>query len=307
MKKKIIIFIFIFVVLVSASSFAFAADIICNSSTPLRGKITNSSGQPLSGVYIKFYQNNIFLKTTQSKADGSYSFPYDAFGGIAANNLSNSIWSASFDKTGFDINQVTKYNHCSNNNVVLIINTSPTIPPGTNPKCRGSRTPDYECGNDYDCQSATDGCTVCDTTIKRCIIPIPTPTLPQIKNDPCGGAKDAAKVSCLACLSSDPKKTPPVFDKIGSKSWTALGCVSTDPDKFVGQVLPGTIGVGGGIAFLIMLFGIFTIIMSSGNPEKLNQGKEMIVSAIAGLLMILFSVFLLRVIGVNILGIPGLG
>lgn len=140
-----------------------------------------------------------------------------------------------------------------------------------------------------------------------------TPIQPgqQSASDPCGGAeKDALKSckQCLGCPNVD-DGNPPDQSKcinIGSKSWTALGCVSTDPEGFVGQILPGAIGVGGGIAFLIMLFGIFTVIMSSGNPEKLNQGKEMIVSALAGLLMILFSVFLLKVIGVDILGIPGI-
>ena len=44
---------------------------------------------------------------------------------------------------------------------------------------------------------------------------------------------------------------------------------------------------------------------SAGNPEQLNAGKELIGSSIAGLLLVVFSVFILQFIGVNILGIPG--
>jgi hypothetical protein len=65
------------------------------------------------------------------------------------------------------------------------------------------------------------------------------------------------------------------------------------------------ISLGGGIAFLIMGVGAFLFITSQGNPEQLQKGKEMIVSAGAGLLFIIFSIFLLRLIGVDILKIPG--
>jgi Co/Zn/Cd efflux system component len=64
-------------------------------------------------------------------------------------------------------------------------------------------------------------------------------------------------------------------------------------------------GLAGGIAFLLILFGGFQIMVSAGNPEQMNAGKEMVTSAIAGLLLIIFSVFLLRLIGYNILRIPG--
>lgn len=86
---------------------------------------------------------------------------------------------------------------------------------------------------------------------------------------------------------------------------TALGCISTDPSKFIGSLLTIGIGLAGGIAFLLILFGGFQILTSAGNPEQLNAGKELVSSAIAGLLLIIFSIFILKVIGVNILGIPG--
>lgn len=92
-----------------------------------------------------------------------------------------------------------------------------------------------------------------------------------------------------------------------NKTWTAIGCIPTDPAEFVKVLLRFGIGIGGGIAFLLILFGGFQMMVSSGNPEKLNEGKELVASAIAGLLMIIFSIFLLRLIGFSILGIPGFG
>lgn len=92
---------------------------------------------------------------------------------------------------------------------------------------------------------------------------------------------------------------------LGEGMVTALGCIPTKPDKFVIWFLQKAIGLGGGIAFLLIIWGAFSIITSAGNPEKLNNGKEIIVSAISGLLMIIFSVVLLKIIGVDILAIPG--
>jgi hypothetical protein len=46
---------------------------------------------------------------------------------------------------------------------------------------------------------------------------------------------------------------------------------------------------------------------SAGNPERLTASRELITSAVIGLMLILFAVFLLKLIGVNILGIPGWG
>src|SRR3989344_797718 len=89
--------------------------------------------------------------------------------------------------------------------------------------------------------------------------------------------------------------------------YTAFGCIKTNPQQFVADVLKLAIGIAGGIAFLMIIYGGFTIMTSSGNPEKLTNGKEIIISAIARLLLIVFSVVILKIIGVDILGIPGFG
>jgi hypothetical protein len=93
----------------------------------------------------------------------------------------------------------------------------------------------------------------------------------------------------------------------GTAAWTALGCIQTDPTQFIGEILRIGIGIGGGIAFLLILFGGFQVLTSAGNPEHLNAGKELITSAITGLLIIIFSLFILRLIGFKIFAIPGFG
>ncbi len=105
------------------------------------------------------------------------------------------------------------------------------------------------------------------------------------KNDP-------KRKSCETCFSA-------------GKSWTAIGCIETTPQGFITQFLTFAIGIAGGIAFLLILFGGFQMMTSAGNPERLTAGKELVGAAISGLLLIIFSLFLLRLIGFSILGIPG--
>ena len=85
---------------------------------------------------------------------------------------------------------------------------------------------------------------------------------------------------------------------------TALGPIPTEPECLVKWVLTYAILMGGGIAFLLSLWGGVTIILAAGNPEKINEGKEIISSALTGLFIIIFSVFLLRLIGFDILKLP---
>jgi hypothetical protein len=84
---------------------------------------------------------------------------------------------------------------------------------------------------------------------------------------------------------------------------TALGCIPTDPQKLIIVLLPWAIGLGGGIAFLFMLYAAFLILTSTGDPEKLKNGQEILTNAIIGLLFVIFSTFLLRIIGIPIMEI----
>lgn len=89
---------------------------------------------------------------------------------------------------------------------------------------------------------------------------------------------------------------------------TAIGCIPVeDTQAFLEFILFWAYGIAGGIAFLFIIYGSFVITTSSGDPKKSQTGKEVITSAIGGLMFLLLSVFLLRVVGIDILGISALG
>ena len=89
---------------------------------------------------------------------------------------------------------------------------------------------------------------------------------------------------------------------------TAIGCIPTGSlNKFVAWFLSKLIFIASGIAFLLMAFGALKIITSAGSPESIQAGKELITSSLAGLVFIILSLFLLKLIGVDILQIPGFG
>jgi len=112
----------------------------------------------------------------------------------------------------------------------------------------------------------------------------------------------------LAIKDSDIKCTPKTPGAlVDSGVNTAIGCLSTDAKGgAVNSFISIAVGLGGGIALLLILFGVFLVTTSHGNPDKINQGKDIIVSAITGLVFIVLSVVLLNLIGISLLDIPGL-
>jgi hypothetical protein len=99
---------------------------------------------------------------------------------------------------------------------------------------------------------------------------------------------------------------PPI--KGNALTGTVLGDIPIgNPSDTVGWLTGYVISISGGIAFLLMLFGSLQVLISSGNEDNVKSGHEWITSAIAGLIFVIFSLFLLKLIGVQILGIPGLG
>lgn len=122
----------------------------------------------------------------------------------------------------------------------------------------------------------------------------------------CQDVPASAYLTDVCNYASDPGKCMDCLENQGG-AWTAIGCVPTEPAGLLTLLLTFGMGIAGGIAFLLILLGGFQMMTSVGNPEQLNAGRELISSAITGLILIIFSVFLLKLIGYDILRIPGFG
>jgi hypothetical protein len=107
--------------------------------------------------------------------------------------------------------------------------------------------------------------------------------------------EDGPRDKCLTC-----------FGQQGI--WTAIGCIDTSSTEgIVGKLMTVGISIAGGIALLMILASAFLFATSEGEPKRTSEAKEILTSAIIGLIFIIFSVTILQFIGVNILKIPGFG
>lgn len=88
--------------------------------------------------------------------------------------------------------------------------------------------------------------------------------------------------------------------------WTAIGCVNFKIEDFITQKVFGTgVALAGAISMLCILYSAFLLQSSRGDPERIKKAREYLTNCILGLIMVLFSILLLRIIGVDILHIPG--
>lgn len=212
--------------------------------------------------------------------------------------------------TGTDANNVTTCGQIDNGNGGTT-STGNTVALVGRSVCYGDRI--YKCDtlptftySGTDCTKNKDGKTSCCTTLT-------------------GGVQSA---KCDTAEKCDPDKNPEVTSqgttnnlsgettaftsiynplcKDGLSISTAFGCIPYDASGFAAKFLQLLFGIAGGIAFLLMVYGFILVATASGDEKKLQAAKETITSAITGLLISIFALFLFRLIMVNILQIPGI-
>ncbi len=110
---------------------------------------------------------------------------------------------------------------------------------------------------------------------------------------------------CYKSLASSPDLKDCMNCAAGGGVWSAIGCVPLNLQTFVSSFLLTTgIGLGGIVALLCIIYSALMMQVSQGNPERIKKAQENLTSCILGLMLIIFSVLILRIIGVDILRIP---
>lgn len=94
------------------------------------------------------------------------------------------------------------------------------------------------------------------------------------------------------------------FDSSGGIK-TAIGCLPYSPVVLVNSLVRFLIAVGSGVALLIMAVAAIQMTTQGSDPNSLKSARQRFVNAASGLVFIIFSVLILKIIGVDILQIPG--
>jgi hypothetical protein len=86
---------------------------------------------------------------------------------------------------------------------------------------------------------------------------------------------------------------------------TAIGCLMAgDPKWLISQLLGWGVSVAGGIAFIMIVISGFQMTTAAGDVKKVQAAKELMVSAISGLILVVMSLVIMNFIGFGLLGLP---
>lgn len=147
----------------------------------------------------------------------------------------------------------------------------------------------------------------------------------------CGYCKDQKAPGnlkgCMQCLYPDfvdnpdgtlvvdPLKNQPVQPKAG-RQFTQLGCVDVGEEGFRNPAAAGGVlnvilnrllfPITGVLSVLALIYGAFLVMTAQEDAEQIARGKKWIYGAIVGVVFTFMTVLLIRIIGGDILKIPGL-
>lgn len=147
-----------------------------------------------------------------------------------------------------------------------------------------------------------DGGTSCTANANFSLDPHAPPPQDQVNNntfDLCNQIPDPnLKSQCQQCAGNSRNPTA---------IWTSVGCIPTTSTGIVSSLVKVGLGIAGTAALLMILAGGFMLSTSQGDTKRVGEARELITSAVIGLLFIIFSVTLLQFVGVTIFQIPGFG
>ncbi|BCX13916.1 MAG: hypothetical protein KatS3mg085_448 [Candidatus Dojkabacteria bacterium] len=81
--------------------------------------------------------------------------------------------------------------------------------------------------------------------------------------------------------------------------WTAVGCIDPSPVGVLTRLVQLGLGIMGGVALIQIIYA--GIMYQSGNEEKIRKAREQLLATLTGLAVLVFSVLIVQILGVNLL------
>lgn len=107
------------------------------------------------------------------------------------------------------------------------------------------------------------------------------------------------RTRCLECFQNNIDAA--AAGKPQTYVYSSLGCIDTNRDPFITRLFQIGFGTLGGLAVARIMWG--AVKRQSTDPAKIQEGRDLILSAIAALVMLAATFPLLRYIGINLTGL----
>ncbi|MBU1146375.1 pilin [Patescibacteria group bacterium] len=119
-----------------------------------------------------------------------------------------------------------------------------------------------------------------------------------------GPCPDAGQINCVSASSTSETGSSGAPEKV--KLENPLGGSGTgevtSPTRLIGNIIKSILMVVGALALAMFVYGGFTWLTSAGSPEKVKKGKDILIWAVIGLIVIFTSYtavdFVLTALGV---------
>jgi hypothetical protein len=86
---------------------------------------------------------------------------------------------------------------------------------------------------------------------------------------------------------------------------TDFGCLPNSPVGFVEKFYSWGLGLIGLVGILFLIIGGYHLLISRGDPSRLQTGKSYITYAIIGIFLAIFGFVFIQIVTSDILKIPG--
>lgn len=124
----------------------------------------------------------------------------------------------------------------------------------------------------------------------------------------CGGGKTATAATITDCPTvcanqyGNSNKTTNNNSPVSLPN--PLGTSNPTPQILIGKIINALLGLVGSIALAMFIWGGFSWMTAAGNTEKVQKGKDIIIWATLGMVVIFFSYALVNFVIKNVIGAP---